>query len=205
MELLTKLSRLKNNHFHDHDDMKEMPSNYGGTHIDLAKSRILWVSENVTTEMASTISAFLLYYDSENSEEDITLYIHTNGGDSNGLVQIYDTMQMISSPVKTVCVGKAFSAGAFMLATGTKGKRYAFKHSSVMIHGLQCLFPVLGDHDQAGSKNYYNFLEDINDTMLKILADHTGQPLDKVKIDCSRDLFLTAEEALKYGIIDHII
>lgn len=203
MESLTKLFKLKNDH--QHEMIREASSNYNGTHIDLAKNRILWISEDVTTEMASVISAFLLHYDSENSEQDITLYIHTNGGDANGLAQIYDTMQIISSPVKTVCVGKAFSAGAFILATGSKGKRYAFRHSSIMIHGLQCLFPTPGDHDQIGSKNYYNFLNNLNNNILKILSDHTGQPLDKVKIDCSRDLFLTAEDALKYGIIDGIL
>jgi ATP-dependent Clp protease protease subunit len=113
-------------------------------------------------------------------------------------------MQMISAPIKTVCIGKCYSAGAVLLAAGTKGERYAFKSSSVMIHGIQAVFPIAG-HDMTASKNYFEHLESHNDNIMKMLAHHTGHSLAKVKEDCKKDIWMNATQALAYGLIDHIL
>lgn len=189
---------------HEHAEVPRMHNlSYQETYIKLAKSRSIFLAENVTKEVASGLSALLLYYDNE-SHDEITLYIHSNGGDASGLSNIYDVMQMIKSPIKTVCIGKAYSAGAVILAAGSKGHRYALKNAKIMIHGIQCGFPIPG-HDITNSKNYYDFLEDNNDNIMKMLAHHTGFPLQKIKEDCQRDLFLDAKQALNYHIVDHII
>ena len=188
------------------DKEMQMPqmSKYMETYIRLASDRVMFLSENVTKDVASQISALLLYYDNTEPGVDIYMYIHCNGGDAAGLANIYDVMTMIKSPIRTVCMGKAYSAGAILLAAGTKGKRYAFKNSSIMIHGMQCLFPIAGQ-DQCNAKNYYEFLKNNNDGILKILAKHTGKTLNQIRQDCSRDLFLNSKQALEYGLIDAIL
>lgn len=189
---------------HDHD--RELPpaNHYIETYIKLAKNRIIFLSEDVNKDVAAQLSAMLLYFDNEDHEAPIELYIHSNGGEVSGLSNIYDVMQMISAPIKTICIGKCYSAGAVLLAAGTKGQRFAFKNSNVMIHGIQCGFPIPG-HDVVNSKNYYDFLKDHNDTVMKILAHHTGHSLEKIKQDCLQDVWMDAKQALEYGIIDHII
>jgi ATP-dependent Clp protease protease subunit len=177
---------------------------YADTYVKLAKHRILIVSENVSDKMAAELSALLLYFDNEDHEAMIEMYIHSNGGAATGLSNIYDVMQMIQAPIKTVCIGKCYSAGAVLLAAGSKGERYAFKSSSIMIHGIQCGFPIPG-HDMTSSKNYYEYLTDNNDNIMKMLAHHTGHSLEKVKQDCKEDIWMDAKQALSYGIIDHII
>jgi ATP-dependent Clp protease protease subunit len=191
------------NNDHDHEPSPP-PMGYSETYVKLAKSRVIFLSENVTKEVAAQLSAMLLYFDNEDHTSMIEMYIHSNGGDSSGLSNIYDVMQMIESPIKTVCIGKCYSAGAVLLAAGTKGERYAFKNSSIMIHGIQCGFPIPG-HDVTNSKNYYDFLKDHNDGIMKILAHHTGHSLEKVKQDCTRDVWMDAKQALEYGMIDGII
>ena len=146
----------------------------------------------------------LLYYDNLAPDEYITLHINSVGGDVAALLNIYDVMQMIRAPITTVCTGKCYSAAAALLAAGSPGERYAFKNSQIMIHGIQCLFPVMG-HDQTTSKNYYEFLKDYNDSIMKILAQHTKHPLEKIKEDCKGDVFMDAKQALEYGLIDGII
>lgn len=177
---------------------------YAETYVRLAKGRIIFLSENITKEAASELSALLLYYDNENRESPIELYLHSNGGDVSGLFNIYDVMQMINAPIRTICLGKCYSAGAFILAAGSKGERLALKNSRIMIHGIQASFPIPG-HDVMNSKNYFNFLKNSNDNILKLLAHHTGQTLEKLREDSLRDVWLTAKQALEYGIIDHII
>jgi ATP-dependent Clp protease protease subunit len=162
------------------------------------------VAEDISDTMAAELSALLLYFDNEDHEEPIELYIHSNGGAATGLANIYDVMQMISAPVKTVCLGKCYSAAAVLLAAGSKGERYALKHSSVMIHGIQAGFPIPG-HDITSSKNYYEYLDDHNDNIMKILAHHTGHTLQKIKEDCKQDVWMDAKQALEYGLIDHIV
>jgi ATP-dependent Clp protease protease subunit len=189
---------------HDHGPRMPMLMGYTETHIKLAKHRILFVSEDVTDVLAAQLSAMLLYLDNEDHERPIEMYIHSNGGAVTGLSNIYDVMQMVQAPIKTVCIGKCYSAGAVMLAAGTKGHRYAFKNSSVMIHGIQFGFPIPG-HDVTASKNYFDFIKNNNDNIMKILATHTGHPLEKLKQDCREDVWLTAEQAKEYGIVDHVI
>ena len=190
---------------HDHEEMIHMSnSKYTESYVHLADSRSCFVSEIFTKKLASELTAFLMYYDNLDNTEDITIYIHSPGGDASGLAQIYDVIQMIKSPVKTVCLGKAYSAGAVLLAAGTKGKRFIMKNAHVMIHGIQCAFPISGT-DLTNSKNYYSFLKENNDGIMKILADHTGHTLEKVKQDCTQDVWLDAKQALAYGLVDHII
>jgi ATP-dependent Clp protease protease subunit len=177
---------------------------YADTFVKLAKNRILVVSEDITDAMAAQLSAMLLYFDNEDHEAQIEMYIHSDGGHVTGLANIYDVMQMIQSPIKTVCIGKCYSAAAVLLAAGTKGERYAFKNSSVMIHGIQFGFPIPG-HDITNSQSYYDFVSNNNDNIMKMLAHHTGQPLEKLKKDCKEDVWMDAEQALDYGIVDHII
>ena len=179
------------------------PSVYESSYIYLAKERVIFLKEDVTKDSASELAALLLYYDNE-SNNDITLYIHSNGGDSDALVNIYDIIHMIKSPVKTVCLGKAYSAAAILLAAGTKGKRFACKNARIMVHGVQFMFPIPGE-DQINSKNYFDFVKHNNDNVMKMLSMDTGQTLEKIKEDCKRDLYLDAKQALKYGIIDHIL
>ena len=113
-------------------------------------------------------------------------------------------MQMVKSPIQTICIGKCYSAAAVILAAGTLGERYIYKHAKVMIHGIQAGFPIPG-HDMTNSKNYYEFLKDNNDNIMKILANHTGHSLEKVKQDCTRDVWLDAKQALEYGLVDEIL
>lgn len=188
----------------EYQDFSFMSNKYMQTYIRLSKARVIFISENITKETAAELSAFLLYYDNENHELPINLYIHTNGGDASGLSNIYDVMQMVKAPINTICIGKCYSAGAVILAAGSPGCRFMFKNAKVMMHGIQCEFPIPG-FDVISSSNYYDFLTKNNDNIMKMLAKHTGHTLDEVKEDCLRDVWLSAEEALKYGLIDKII
>jgi len=188
---------------HDHFRM-QMPAGYGESYVKLTKSRSLFISEVVTDRLGSELSAMLLYYDNQDHEADINIYIHTDGGATTGMANIYDVMQMVHAPIKTILLGKAFSAGAWILAAGTKGKRYALRSSKVMIHGSQFIFPIPGV-DLTNSKNYLEFVDAENDVMLKVLAKHTGQTFEKVKADCQTEHWLDAKAAKEYGIIDHIL
>lgn len=178
-------------------------SKYESSYIWMAKARQIFLKENITKDIASDMTALLFYYDSISSSP-ITVYIHCRGGDADGLMQIYDVMQMMQSPIRTVCIGRAYSAGAVLLAAGDNGMRYAMKSSKVMIHGIRGYFPMPGD-DQVASKNYYDFLKSHNDSIMKILAMHTGKTLKEVKEDCLRDMYMSAGQAMKYGIVDHIV
>lgn len=191
-------------HDHDHGMHGPLLMGYAETYVKLAKNRILFLNEVFNDTMAAQMSAMLLYLDNEDNTRPIEIYIHSDGGASTALANIYDVIQMITSPVKTVCIGKAYSAGAVLLSAGAKGMRYAFKNSSIMIHGVQFGFPIPG-HDMTTSKSYYNFVKENNDAIMKILAHHTGHPLEKLKEDCKEDVWMTAEQALAYGIIDEII
>ena len=177
---------------------------YTESYLQMTKSRAIFFSEDVSDKVAAELSALLLHYDNQDHEAPIHLYIHSNGGDISGLNCIYDVMQMVRAPIKTILLGKCYSAGAVMLAAGTKGERYALKSSNVMIHGVQFSFPIAGE-DMANNKNYLEFIDDVNDLLLKILSKHTGQPLEKLKTDCAREYWMDAKAALAYGIIDHII
>lgn len=195
---------INKNNDHDHDMFMAPLPWVVDTYVKLAKYRVIFISENISDKVASELSALLLYFDNESHDELIEMYIHSNGGDITGLANIYDVMQMISAPIKTVCIGKCYSAAAVLLAAGFKGERYAFKNSSIMIHGIQAGFPIIG-HDMTASKNYLEFLDENNDNVMKMLANHTGHTLKKVKDDCKNDVYMTAKEAKLYNIIDHIL
>jgi ATP-dependent Clp protease, protease subunit len=188
---------------HDHFSM-QMPMGYAESYVKLTKSRAIFISENITDRLGAELSSMLLYYDNQDHEAEIDIYIHTNGGASSGMTNIYDVMQMVHAPIKTILLGKAYSAGAWILAAGTKGKRYALRSSKVMLHGTQFTFPIPG-FDVTNSKNYLEFVDAENDAMIKVMAKHTGQTFDKVKADCQTELWMSAYEGLNYGIIDHII
>jgi len=189
----------------EHDQFRmQMPRGYGESYVKLATSRSLFISENISDRLGSELSAMLLYYDNQDPEAEINIYIHTNGGANTGLANIYDVMQMVNAPIKTILIGKAYSAGAWILAAGTKGMRYAMRSSKVMIHGSQFVFPIPG-FDFTNSKNYLEFVNAENDSMLKVLAKHTGQPFEKVKADCQTEKWMDAKTAQEYGIIDHIL
>ena len=188
----------------EHAHHAPLLAGYAETYVKLAKHRVLFISEDVSDELATELSALLLYFDHEDHEAPIEIYINSHGGAVSGLFSIYDVMQMIEAPIQTVCAGRASSAAAVMLAAGTKGKRCAFTNSRIMIHGIQCVFPIAG-YDLTNNKNYHNFLLENNDSIMKILAHHTGQTLDTIKKDCKEDVWMSATKAREYGIIDLIL
>lgn len=178
-------------------------SKYFDSVTTLSKNRSIFLYEDVNKDMSSILCSLLLYFDSKSNEQ-INLYINSNGGDTASLFQIYDVMQMIKSPISTICIGKAYSAAAVILAAGTKGLRKCFYHGNVMIHGVQLVFPVLPEHDSDKSEEYLKFVDSMNENMLAVLAKHSGQTIDKVREDCKRDLFLDSNESINYGIVDCI-
>ncbi len=167
----------------------------------LLKDRIIFLSEEVNNVTASLIVAQLLFLESEDPGKDIHLYINSPGGEVNSGFAIYDTMQYVKCDVSTICVGLAASMGAFLLAGGTKGKRFALPNAEIMIHQ-----PSGGARGQAteieiAAKNILRTKQRLNE----ILAQNTGKPIDVVAQDTDRDHFMTAEEALEYGLIDQIV
>ncbi len=167
----------------------------------LLKDRIIFLGYPIDDFIANLIVAQLLFLESEDPEKEIALYINSPGGVITAGMAIYDTMQLITSPVSTIVVGQAASMGAVLLTAGEKGKRFALPHSRILIHQ-----PLGGVQGQASdieihAKEILTMKESLNG----ILAHHTGQPLDKIKHDTERDYFMDAEAALKYGLIDHII
>lgn len=175
---------------------------YNSSYIHLSRGRIIFLTEIITKLTAAQLSALLLYYDHKSPTEEIVIYIDSPGGDAAALFNIYDVMNIIKAPITTICMGKCYSAGAFILAAGNK--RFAMKNSKIMIHGIQSTFPIPGQ-DMTNSKGYYQHLEANNSSVMKMLAKHTGQSLEKIKEDCLRDKFMSPKEALEYGIIDGII
>lgn len=194
--------------FHEHEEESMIPSmsKYAESYVKLTQERVIFLSEDFTKETSSAVSALLLHYDNLDQDEDITIYINSNGGDASAFTCIYDVMQMITAPVKTVCIGKAYSAGAYLLCAGTKGKRYIMPNAEVMIHRVQCGFPMI-NKTQVDHESYLSFLNLINDNIIKILAKHTGKTLKEIKedFDKTRHIFLDPKQAVKYGIVDHIL
>lgn len=167
----------------------------------LLRERIIFLGSAIDDNVANSIVAQLLLLDSENSEKDIMLYINSPGGVITAGMAIYDTMKLIKSDVSTICLGDAASMGAFLLSGGTKGKRLALPNSRIMIHQ-----PLGGAKGQATdieieAKEILRMKKMLNE----LLAEHTGQKVDRIKKDTERDNFMTAEEALEYGLIDKII
>lgn len=167
----------------------------------LLKDRIILLGGPVTDELANSIVAQLLFLAADDPEKDIHLYINSPGGSITAGMAIFDTMQFIKPDVQTNCIGMAASMGAFLLAAGAKGKRYALPNSEVMIHQ-----PLGGAQGQATdieirAKRILKMREKLN----KLLSEFTGQPLKKIEQDTDRDFFMSAEEALQYGLIDKVI
>ncbi|HEX2089524.1 MAG TPA: ATP-dependent Clp protease proteolytic subunit [Actinomycetota bacterium] len=167
----------------------------------LLKERIVFLGTPIDDAVGNLIMAQLLHLESEDPDKDVHLYINSPGGDVSSTFAIYDTMQYIKPDVSTICMGQAASGAAVLLAAGTKGKRYALPHSRVLIHQ---------PHGQAGGQAVdieiqakeilrYRSLVD------QVLAEHTGQPLEKVKQDTDRDFIMTSEQAKEYGLIDDVI
>ncbi|MCK9217194.1 MAG: ATP-dependent Clp endopeptidase proteolytic subunit ClpP [Firmicutes bacterium] len=167
----------------------------------LLKDRIVFLGEEIYDVNASLVIAQLLFLEAEDPEKDISLYINSPGGSITAGLAIYDTMQHIKPDVSTICVGMGASMGAFLLAAGAKGKRYALPNSEVMIHQ-----PLGGARGQASDVIIHaERLIRTKKTLNKILSEKTGQPLEKIEKDVERDYFMSAEEAKAYGIIDEIL
>lgn len=168
----------------------------------LIKDRVVFLQDEVDYVSATTLAATLLWLDHQNEESDISLYINTPGGTvTDGLFTIYDTMQYIKSPIKTVCIGEAYSAGAFILASGSPGKRMAFPNAHVMIHEVQ----AGSDGPVSEIEKETKRLTNLSSRLFELLARHTKKPVEKIKTDCQEEIYMTAEEALEYGIIDKIV
>lgn len=167
----------------------------------LLKERIIILSDEVNEVTASLITAQLLYLEAEDPDKDIQFYINSPGGSVSAGLMIYDTMQYIKPDVQTICCGMAASMGAFLLAAGAKGKRFALPNSEVMIHQ-----PLGGAQGQASDiRIAADHIIRTKDRLNRILSEKTGQPLEKIVIDTERDNWLTAEQAMDYGMIDHIM
>lgn len=167
----------------------------------LLKERVVFLVGEVNDQTANLVVAQLLFLESENPDKDISLYINSPGGSVTAGMSIYDTMQFIKPDVSTMCLGFAASMGAFLLAAGAKGKRYSLPNSKVMIHQV-----LGGTHGQATDIEIH--ARDIlrtKEQMNRILAERTGQTLEKVQKDTERDYFMTAAEAQDYGIIDRVL
>src|SRR5690349_24513326 len=166
----------------------------------LLRERIIFVGDAIEDHLANLVIAQLLFLDSEDPEKDISLYINSPGGVVNSGLAIYDTMQYLRAPVSTICIGMAASMAAVLLAAGTKGKRYALPTSRIMIHQGSGGFRGNTPDVMIQVKE----LETLVDKLLKIIAHHSGQDVEKVKRDVDRDRFMSAEEAKSYGLIDEI-
>lgn len=167
----------------------------------LLKDRIIFIGTGIDDNVANLAIAQLLFCEADDPERDIYLYINTPGGVVTAGLAIYDTMQYIKPDVMTICMGQAASMGAVLLAAGTKGKRSILPNARVMIHQ-----PLGGSQGQASEVEIYTReLLKVRETLNGILADHTGQSVAKIAKDTDRDNFLSAEDALKYGLVDEVI
>ena len=167
----------------------------------LLKERVIFLTGQVEDYMANLVVAQLLFLESENPEKDIYLYINSPGGSVTAGMSIYDTMQFIKPDVSTVCMGQACSMGAFLLAGGAKEKRFVLPHSRVMIHQ-----PLGGFQGQASDIQIHAMeILKIKQTLNERLAFHTGQPLERIERDTDRDNFMSAEQAVEYGIVEAVL
>lgn len=167
----------------------------------LLKERIIFLGEEVSDVSASVIVAQMLFLEADDPEKDIQLYINSPGGSVTAGMAIYDTMQYIKCDVSTVCVGMAASMGAFLLAGGKKGKRFALPNAEIMIHQ-----PSGGAQGQASDvKIVADQILFIRERLNKILSENTGKPIEQIAIDTERDNYLTAQDAVEYGLVDKII
>ena len=167
----------------------------------LLKDRIIFIGEAIDEHIASLVVAQLLFLEAEDPDKDISIYINSPGGSVTAGMAIYDTMQYIKPEVSTICVGMAASMGAFLLAAGQKGKRFALPNAEIMIHQ-----PLGGVQGQAEDiKIHAEWILRTREKLNRILSERTGQPIDVITRDTDRDNFMSAEEAMGYGLIDKVI
>ena len=167
----------------------------------LLKDRIIFLGEQIEEHIASLVVAQLLFLEAEDSEKDINMYINSPGGSVTAGFAIYDTMQYIRSDVSTICIGMAASMSAFLLTAGAKGKRFALPNAEIMIHQ-----PMGGVQGQAEDiKIHAQHILKTREKLNKIMAERSGQPLDRIAVDTDRDNFMSAAEAMEYGLIDKVI
>lgn len=167
----------------------------------LLNDRIIFLADEVNDTTASLVVAQMLFLEAQDPDKDIQLYINSPGGSVSAGMAIYDTMRFIKCDVSTICIGMAASMGAFLLSSGTKGKRFALPHSEIMIHQ-----PLGGMKGQASDiKIHADHILKIREKLNAILAENTGKPLSDIERDTDRDNFLTADEACAYGLIDKVI
>jgi len=167
----------------------------------LLKERVVFLVGPVEDYTANLVVAQLLFLEAENPDKDIHLYINSPGGSVTAGLAIYDTMQFIKPDVSTMCVGQAASMGAVILAGGAKGKRYALPHSRMMIHQPLGGFQGQATEFEIHAREILKIREQLN----RILARHTGQPLEKIQVDTDRDFFMSAGDAKEYGLIDDVL
>ncbi|MCL2337169.1 MAG: ATP-dependent Clp endopeptidase proteolytic subunit ClpP [Firmicutes bacterium] len=166
----------------------------------LLKDRIIFIGGQIEDHMANLVIAQLLFLEADDPEKDINMYINSPGGVITAGMAIYDTMQYVKADVSTICLGQAASMGAFLLAAGTPGKRYALPYARIMVHQ-----PAGGFQGQATDIDIQaKEILRIRATMNTLMAKHTGQPVDRIALDTERDYYMSAEEAKKYGIIDKV-
>jgi ATP-dependent Clp protease protease subunit len=167
----------------------------------LLKDRIVFIGEQVHDGMANTIIAQMLFLESEDPDKDINVYINSPGGAVSAGLAIYDTIQYIKPDVATICMGQASSMAAMLLASGKKGKRYTLPHARIMIHQ-----PLGGVQGQATDIDIQaKEIMRIKETIHELLVKHTGQSLEKIRVDTERDFFMSSQEAVEYGIVDKVI
>ena len=167
----------------------------------LLNDRIIFLSDEVNDATASLVVAQMLFLEAQDPTKDISFYINSPGGSVTAGMAIYDTMQYIKCDVSTICIGMAASMGAFLLSAGTKGKRIALPRSEIMIHQ-----PLVGAQGQASDiKIRAELILRTRDMLNKILSENTGRPIEQIERDTDRDNFMTAQQALEYGIIDRIL
>ena len=167
----------------------------------LLKDRIIFLGEAIDERIASLVVAQLMFLEAEDPDKDINIYINSPGGSVTAGMAIYDTMQYVKPEVSTICVGMAASMGAFLLSAGQKGKRFALPNAEIMIHQ-----PLGGVQGQAEDiKIHAEWILKTREKLNRILSENTGQPLDVIARDTDRDNFMSAEDAVKYGLIDKVI
>lgn len=167
----------------------------------LLEDRIVFITDEITDATANTVVAQLIYLEAKNPSKDISVYINSPGGSVTAGMAIFDTIRYIKCDVSTICIGMAASMGAFLLSSGTKGKRFCLPNSEVMIHQ-----PLGGAQGQASDILISaNHIMKTKEKLNKLLCENTGQPLEKLEKDVDRDYFMSAQEALEYGLIDKIV
>ena len=199
---------MANNNSGRDKNEKDLVCSFCGKHQDrLLNDRIIVLSEDVNDTTASLVVAQLLYLEGQDPDKDISLYINSPGGSISAGMAIHDTMQYIKCDVSTICMGMAASMGAFLLASGTKGKRFALPNAEIMIHQ-----PLIAGGQGGGLsgqttdiKIHAEHMVYIRDKMNRMLSEYTGQPLEKIQLDTERDNYMSAQQAKEYGLIDEVI